>query len=296
MTTYKIPQSEQQSESEAVLKVAIRDGTFHENSMTLSGENAGKHPVSFHWDREGRGDLDVLFSTDMHIKDAAEDFSRHVALLIEPLAVSRTHYDMAVAMQHQFDLILTYEMEYLKRGLPWSPYFFGGSWISDWDIYPKDKLVSIITSDKWATDGHRLRHQIVRQFLNRLELYVFGEPYNPRFDFKWEPLRNYCYSIVVENTKCDFWFTEKLIDAFSQGTVPIYWGCPSIHKFFDQRGILAFESLDELDSILRDLSFQDWQSRTEAIQRNFELAKNYCCAEDNIFKMYPGVFSEDKPD
>ena len=34
------------------------------------------------------------------------------------------------------------------------------------------------------------------------------------------------------NGRGDYEFDEKLIDCFLTGTVPIFWGCPSIDKFF----------------------------------------------------------------
>jgi hypothetical protein len=44
----------------------------------------------------------------------------------------------------------------------------------------------------------------------------------------------------------DYYFTEKLIDCFLMETVPVYWGCPGIGSIFDERGILRFETPDEL--------------------------------------------------
>ena len=45
---------------------------------------------------------------------------------------------------------------------------------------------------------------------------------------KIDGLRDYRYHFCIENIKRDYWFTEKLIDCFVTGTIPIYWGCPSI--------------------------------------------------------------------
>jgi hypothetical protein len=39
-------------------------------------------------------------------------------------------------------------------------------------------------------------------------------------------LRDYMFSIVIENAQVGRYFTEKLIDAIALGTVPVYWGGP----------------------------------------------------------------------
>jgi hypothetical protein len=49
------------------------------------------------------------------------------------------------------------------------------------------------------------------------------------------------FHIVIENIRCDYYFSEKLVTALAAGCVPIYWGCPSIAHFFDREGKLAAE-------------------------------------------------------
>jgi hypothetical protein len=73
-----------------------------------------------------------------------------------------------------------------------------------------------------------LRHQSVLKFKDKMDLY--GRGYNP-VEYKLKCLKDYAFSLTIENTKKDYYFTEKLIDCFMTGTVPIYWGCPSIQKF-----------------------------------------------------------------
>jgi hypothetical protein len=62
---------------------------------------------------------------------------------------------------------------------------------------------------------------------------------------------------VIENVVDDCWFTEKLLDSFLSGTIPIYCGCPTIGDFFDLQGMLLFTSVDELVSqVLDDANLQ----------------------------------------
>lgn len=70
------------------------------------------------------------------------------------------------------------------------------------------------------------------------------------------------------------------------GTVPIYWGCPSIGNFFNTDGMIIFDTINELTEILKNLSFQKYANMKNAIEENFEKAKTYLIAEDFIYKNY----------
>ena len=54
------------------------------------------------------------------------------------------------------------------------------------------------------------------------------------------------FSVVIENIRADFYFSAKLINCFVHGTVPVYWGAPSIAAFFNASGMIVFETLEEV--------------------------------------------------
>jgi hypothetical protein len=64
-------------------------------------------------------------------------------------------------------------------------------------------------------------------------------------------------------------FSEKIVNCFSTGTIPIYFGAPDIGKYFDSNGILTFNSMDELNHILSNLSFDYYQSKMESVKYNY---------------------------
>ena len=282
-------------------RVPIRDGTFHNQSMSLAGENASLAPKFLRWDRVAQlPDAPVMVFTDMCLDEVLLSRSpTNIAILIEPAAFSTTHYEKAVRLEDHFDAIFTYDLGYLKagvqRGAPWLYYPFGGSWIREWGVYEKLALASIIVSPKMVTEGHRLRHEIAQQFsgfVNFVKVWGALEEGQPRFEPKWKALRHYRYSIVVESARADYYFTEKLIDCLSQGTVPIYWGCPSIDSFFEGEGIIPFETLEDLAHILASISEQDYLQRLPAIWSNLELAKGVHCAEDYLVAEHPWLFED----
>ena len=49
---------------------------------------------------------------------------------------------------------------------------------------------------------------------------------------KWDGLHNYLYSIAIENSCTKNCFEEKFTDCILAWTIPIYYGCPNIDKYF----------------------------------------------------------------
>ncbi|MFK5281820.1 hypothetical protein ACI3PL_19910, partial [Lacticaseibacillus paracasei] len=80
---------------------------------------------------------------------------------------------------------------------------------------------------------------------------------------------------------------EKLIDCLTTGTVPIYWGCPSIEKFFNLNGIIPFDAIDELDKILDSLNEESYH--TSGYRENFQKSFQYILAEQHIRKFFENL-------
>ena len=147
-------------------------------------------------------------------------------------------------------------------------------------IQEKTKLNSFLFSDKNGAPGHRLRHEIAGKFSG---FDKFGKGARKHLKTKTTALKDYMFSITVENTKEDYWFTEKILDCFAVGTIPIYWGCPSIGDFFDTNGILIFDNIDELESILNNLTPELYYDKLESVKINYEKSKRYWIADDLIY-------------
>lgn len=120
---------------------------------------------------------------------------------------------------------------------------------------------------------------------------IYGLGYNPVVS-KAEALRDYMFSVTIQNCDVNCHFTEWLIDPLSQGTVPLFWGSRAVAEFFDAKGILFWHSLDELRDLLQCLTPQDYANRQEAIQHNLAEARKYRCPEDWIWEHYPFLFRE----
>jgi hypothetical protein len=271
--------------------IKLIDATFPgAGSMGLGGENIGDHPETMRWDRDVSQWSGMCVYTDMGIVHYnKEPGAVNIGILIEPFELRYDVYQAALDVRNHFRAIFTHYRPFVELGPPFLFYPYCGSFIKDWDIFPKTKLVSMIVGFKALMSGHRLRHQIVGAFETGIDYYG----HEGRFDPKYIALRDYGYSVVIENCVEDFYFSEKLIDCFSQGTIPIYWGCPSIGNFFDERGMCILDretTLGSLFSILETISLEDYKSRKKYIDVNYRLAADYRCPEDWIMRRYPEVF------
>ena len=104
---------------------------------------------------------------------------------------------------------------------------------------------------------------------------------------KHEILRQYEYSIAIENCCEKNYASEKLFDCFLNNTVPIYYGCPNVSEFYD---IQSYETVDiESPQVIQDMAriiTDSNQKYQKAIQRSkkryFEENSLYSLLEKTI--------------
>ena len=214
-----------------------------------------------------------------------------IGWIIEPPEITSNTYSNFENYKDNFDFILTYNIQLLQRYPNRTKFVpFGGTWVdeSEYKMYGKNKEINIIYSNKKFARGHKLRHQVANSH-NELDKFGLG-PGKP-FDKVKKVLAPYKYSIVIENDKIRNFFTEKLLNCFAVGTIPIYWGCPNIGDFFNTDGIVQFHTTKELDRALEKIKFDSdnfFSSMKAAVQDNFNRVKKYDVVEnwmyENIFK------------
>lgn len=102
----------------------------------------------------------------------------------------------------------------------------------------KTKLVSAIVSGKTFMRGQAQRLKYCLRFMQNNELDLYGRWQHPlslgELDDKFDGLRDYRYSIAMENGRAQGYFTEKLIDVMLSWTMPLYWGCTNIADYFPE--------------------------------------------------------------
>lgn len=186
-----------------------------------------------------------------------------------------------IVNKNKFDLILANDPEILKNCSNSILFPFGDCWVPNEDqkIHEKTKMLSIISSAKRELPGHQLRHFVMSSSVGpKMDLY--GRCCNYIVN-KADALKDYKFNICIENLQHPNWFTEKLIDCLRTGTVPIYWGCPNISDFFNTKGFIIVNSLDEIINTVNNLTDEDYTSRLEYIKENFITALKY---GNNLFE------------
>ncbi len=115
---------------------------------------------------------------------------------------------------------------------------------------------------------------------------IYGSIIGVNLPKKLPSLKDYMFQIAVENMIHDSYFTEKLIDCFATGTIPIYRGTRHVDRHFDTRGILFFDSLEELTEILVGLTEEDYYQRLDAVRENYRRAAAFFSREEQYFLIH----------
>lgn len=111
---------------------------------------------------------------------------------------------------------------------------------------PKTRKMSMMLSRKRQCAGHKYRHQLAREILRqKLDVDIWGNGANqlipefgplPQikggFQSHESLLKEYTYTLAIENTRHPAYFSEKLLDPLVYQTIPVYLGCTALDKWF----------------------------------------------------------------
>jgi len=200
---------------------------------------------------------------------------RHVfANFFEPRGV-RISNQYLYNNKEKFDLIITSDPDVMEKCKQAVFMPFGGCWINkaDREILSKiDKhtegwaTISMICGAKNYMPGHLVRQEIwkrqqeikiPRKFFQSCLSKPPGFNDNQKLDSAngskaWA--MDCMFHLAIENCQEINYFTEKIIDCFVTHTIPIYYGCSNIDKWFDTRGIIRVNSADEAIKVTNSLT------------------------------------------
>jgi len=207
-----------------------------------------------------------------------------------------------IIQNHQlFDAVLSWDenvISYCNNSIP----FYCG-WMFNSDFHSLDKKIfeiSFLSGVKDITEGHKLRQQIL-SLENKItipkkwykvlddfdhennvrpgyteyakDLAHIPKDINPEIYGK-QILFDSMFHIAIENTKHNNWYTEKIQQSFLNKTIPVYWGCPNIGEIgYDIRGIITFDTKDELVTKINNLTPEEYNKRLPFIEYNYKVAK-----------------------
>jgi hypothetical protein len=282
------------------VRVCLWDGNSHMHSDRISSEMPSP-PELYSWDRKcdierpdslfGMGSYWPGWFIEQLTAFPGED-SYKVLLCTEPPVVQPEMYAKVRELKAGYDLTLSLaDSSWVNdtdggNVLQWS---FGSSHVplEHWAVYPKTRLCSIIASKQDWAPGHKMRHAAIAM-IQRLgfDCTPLGKGYS-FLPAKADGLRDYMFSIVIENSISGRYMTEKIIDAVATGTVPVYWGSSWAKELFGE-GILTFDTLEQLEALLPSLTPQLYAAMLPQAVANVDKARGYVPPErwlwHNVFE------------
>jgi hypothetical protein len=248
---------------------------------------AGRDSLYIEWDRTLKNKNNPTFYSHNRMFNNITE-SDSYGLLFESKSIVPFIYKNVKDIVNKFERVFTHDSELLKNfdNCFWIP--GGGVWIGGTygggtiEIKKKDNLCSLVSSSKKMCELHNLRLSIAKDLTNS-QVTVFGLE-------KWTPINetldSFMFSIVIENYQDEMYFTEKILNCFATGTIPIYLGARNINEKFNGDGIIQFNSMEELYSILPKLNSDLYYKKIKAIEDNHNRCKEYLSIEDYIYINY----------
>lgn len=253
------------------------------------------------WDRYNFG-LKTHFYSHYEAFMTTGNPDRKYAMLIESKAVSGASYRKFMRerqyIENEFERVFTYDDEILGafRNAEFVP-FCAGYWYSVIDpsvklsaenYMHKTKNISMLASDKNSCRLHKLRKQIAFRCRNEGLADTYGTFDGGEWVKPEITLRDYRYSVIVENDITPFFFTEKITNCFAAQTIPVYLGASRIQDFFDPDGIITFSEKDagNIDLILRQCTAEEYARRIPAVIENFRRVQEYLNPCDYMYSRY----------
>lgn len=207
-----------------------------------------------------------------------------VAWLVESPDIAPEIYDPSRVDFTKFHRVITFHRGLLNSLPNAVEGLMGGCHIHEPDIHQhaKSKLVSMIASSKDSTSGHKFRCSVANRLQGSVDLFGRGRA-RPLVN-KIDGLKDYAFSVVVENCRVPDYFSEKLIDCFLTGTVPIYSGAP-VGRWFNSDGVLKFDTEEEADKIVASMTTDKYLKMLPAVTDNFQRAQRFICPEDEMQRL-----------
>ncbi|MHA1661093.1 MAG: glycosyltransferase family 10 domain-containing protein [Promethearchaeota archaeon] len=259
-----------------MIKCKMVGGGFqHQNSVSINN----RLPDDFIWIKNNtKSDIEIYIDSSIR-ENIGKSKENKYAWVFESEKIFNIEWILndIDSICGSYELIFTHNRRLLDFGRNFV--FIPGNafWIKTPEIAKKNKLVSMIYSNKLKTEGHRKRKEIADKYKKNIDLY--GRGVNP-IKHKEDGLRDYMFSIAVENGKYNDYFTEKILDCFAMGTIPVYWGCDNIDNYFDGNGIIKLSE----DLKIEELNEELYYSKIKSIKNNFDKVMKYQILEEWVLK------------
>ena len=100
-------------------------------------------------------------------------------------------------------------------------------------------------------------------------------------------LSSYKFSIAMENSQGDGYISEKIIDSFLSGTIPIYYGSNLIDEFINPKSFILIKNKEDISKKIEYIKKID---NDDEIYRN--IIKQNVLIDNNILEKYKREYNE----
>lgn len=153
---------------------------------------------------------------------------------------------------------------------------------------PRKHLMAFIQSNRnseYPGELYTYRRQLVKYFDSVLQdFHVYGstwdcKSYCGKCTNKLETLRNYKFSLTIENQSMPGWISERILECFLAGCVPVYFGAPNITDYIPANTFIDIRDFVSMDMFLEYIVHMD-KYKLEDYRQNI---RNFLKSE----KFYP---------
>lgn len=206
---------------------------------------------------------------------------RFLFLLEPPEIINLTPHALNAFNAGAYNYLFTHNQELLDA-LPGKSFVMplASTWIKNYEFPEKKFEVSTLVGGRLMAPGHHLRQKLwfkENKITVPKKFFLSGnfggiENYNnnPVLGSDKKPLFDSQFHICIENVKRRNWFTEKLIDCMVTKTVPIYCGCPNVGDWFDTRGFIIVDNLNDIIEACNNLDEDTYNNMLPYIEENYK--------------------------
>ena len=230
--------------------------------------------------------------SDSYVKECTTK-GKNIALMLEPRSMLGEYYDFVGSNPHLFRYIFTHDSQLLQ--LPQSRMFnWGDVWCTT--DSPKTKGISLVSSWKNWCPLHNARIELAKYFDKSGIVDCYGSFRGDKDH--WDDVRvaheEYKFAIVIENDIDEFWYTEKILNCFSNKVIPIYVGATRIGDIFNSDGIIQVTDWRNIPDLVRSLDIDlVYQKRLPAVEDNFKRVEPYKINwKQRFFNDYSDILEE----
>lgn len=230
-----------------------------------------------------------------------QDIIRFV-YLIEPYQILDLRYQALINHKKTYDFLLTHDESLLQKIDGSYLMEFGSCWVRDFQHEEKEYSVSFLCGGKTITSGHHIRHSIwnVSDLINVPKNFFISGNYSgllqnphhyPTLGNRKHHLFRSMFHMCIENVKNKNFFTEKLIDCLYAKTIPIYYGCPNIGDWFDTRGFIIVDNVNDVIEATNNLTADTYMQKLEYVNSNYLSSLKFADINEHVKNKLESILS-----